>query len=126
MPTERRPLYVDPRAITDQPRAGYVEIVRRRGRSSVHNAKYWAVLQQIIDSGATLFPTSEHLHDAIKSALGYVEIGYLIDGTPVTRPDSTAFHKMKQDDFNEFYRRAMDLISTRLIPGFDPDERQAA
>lgn len=112
MPSERRPLFVDPKHITDRWFPGCVRVDVRRRRSTIHNAKYWAELAEVVASGATPHPTSEHLHVAIKMELGYVEPVIRLDGTIEFRPDSTNFESMDQSDFNVFYMKAVDLIQT--------------
>lgn len=124
MPSERRPLFVDPALITDRYRKGLVRVEVKKPRSNVHNSMYWAQLQQIVDSGAVKFPTAEHLHDAIKAELGYVTPVYRFDGTVDLVPDSTAFEKMTQAEFNAFYERAMEMITRHL--GIDVSQLRKA
>ena len=124
MPSERRPLFADPALITDRYRKGLVRVEVKRPRSNVHNSMYWAQLSEIIESGGTKYPTAEHLHDAIKMELGYVQPVYRLDGSVELVPDSTAFDKMTQVDFNAFYERAMEMIQTHL--GIDVSQLRKA
>lgn len=114
MPTEKRPVFVDPKHLQDRYRTGLVRVEVKKPRSVIMNGMYWAQLSEIIDSGATKYPTPEHLHDAIKMELGFVQPVYRLDGSVELVPDSTAFDKMTQADFNVFYERAMEMIQTHL------------
>jgi hypothetical protein len=114
MPSEKRPLWVDPKHITDDPRTGMVQVEVRKRRSTIMNGMYWAQLGQIIASGATRYPTAEHLHDAIKMELGYVAPIYRMDGSVEIVPDSTAFDRMDQAAFNAFYTAAMEMVQIHL------------
>lgn len=124
MPSEKRPVFVDPRHLQDRYRNGLVRVEVRRPRSVIMNGMYWAQLHEIVESSATTYPTAEHLHDAIKLELGYVSPVYRFDGTVDLVPDSTAFDKMTQADFNAFYGKAMNMIQTHL--GIDVSQLQRA
>lgn len=124
MPSEKRPVFVDPRHLVDRYRSGLVRVEVKKPRSVIMNGMYWAQLQQIVDSGAVKFPTAEHLHDAIKAELGYVTPVYRFDGSVDLVPDSTAFEKMTQAEFNAFYERAMEMVQTHL--GIDVSQLRKA
>lgn len=124
MPSEKRPVFVDPKHLQDRYRSGLVRVEVKRPRSVLHNALYWSQLQDIVESGAVKWPSAEHLHDAIKAELGYVQPVYRFDGTVDLVPDSTAFEKMTQAEFNAFYERAMEMIQTHL--GIDVSQLRKA
>lgn len=121
MPSERTPKYVDPRAITDEPREGYVEITVKKRRSSQQNRRYWAILRAVVDATECL-PSAAHLHDAIKVDLGYTTPVYRMDGSVFFVPNSCAFDRMDQDEFNHFKDRAMALIAMYFLKHMTPDE----
>lgn len=124
MPSEKRPVFVDPKHLQDRYRSGLVRVEVKKPRSCKHNGLYWSQLQDIIDSGATRYPTAPHLHDAIKMECGFVQPVYRLDGSVELVPDSTAFDKMTQADFNAFYERAMEMIQTHL--GIDVSQLRTA
>lgn len=95
------------------------DMIPRNKRSPPHNGKYWVILTRIC-AATGLWPTREHMHKAIKYDLGYTEVIYGPNGKPLcVIPDSTAFDKMPQEEFNAFYERAMEWISRELA--IDPD-----
>jgi hypothetical protein len=72
---------------------------------------YWAQLAQIVKA-TDAFPTSRHMHNWVKMALGYT--------SPICDPkgkviavtvDSTAFDEMDQAGFNAFYERFAQLVA---------------
>lgn len=91
------------------------DLVRRSPRSAPHNGMYWAQLGLIVKA-TELFPTSDHMHRWIKYGLGYaVDIVHPKTGEVLAKTvDSTAFDKMDQAEFNEFYRQAERLIAQEL------------
>jgi hypothetical protein len=95
------------------------DMIPRNKRSAPHNGKYWLILTKVCEATG-LWPTREHLHKAIKYDLGYTEVIYGPNGKPLcVIPDSTAFDKMSQAEFNAFYERAMEWIARELA--VDPD-----
>jgi len=94
-----------------------VEVTLKKRRSSPQNRMYWAMLQNVVDA-TDAYPSAEHLHDAIKLALGFTMPLKTISGEIVYVPDSTAFGKMDAARFKDFLDRAAALIAERF--GFDP------
>ena len=87
------------------------DLVRRSPRSTPHNSMYWAQLNWIVKA-TEAFPTAEHMHRWIKWGLGYAtDIVHPKTGEVLAKTvDSTAFDKMDQAEFNEFYKQAARLI----------------
>jgi len=127
--SDARPLFVNPAHITTEPRQGYVQIRRTKGRSAVQNARYWSILSKVIESGACRFGSPETLHDAIKMELGFIDFRKKLNGEVYAIPKSVAFDKMSHSEFTEFNAKAMALISEHYLDGQDPEtlfERNAA
>ena len=60
--------------------------------------------------------TPEALSNAVKMMVGHVvtvQFGY----KNISYPDSISFDKMNQDQFNDFYNRAVKAICEFVIPG---------
>jgi len=94
-----------------------VRIMQRR--SLPQQRLYWAMLTRVVDN-ADGWPSAEHLHEAIKLHLGYSEPLRTIDGRIAWRAESTAFSKMDGSEFRVFFDRAVEVISTVILPGVDP------
>jgi hypothetical protein len=88
---------------------------------------YWTVLNRVVKA-TDLWPTAEHLHDAIKRELGYLTISYDMLGKPRVVVDSIALEKMGDNDRSDFIEKAFGLLAEKI--GVDPvsliPERQAA
>lgn len=96
----------------------------RRGRTLPRNGAYWAGLSAAVKA-TDAWPTAEHLHDDLKRLCGYVDYYHNpLTGREEIRPQSTAFDKMSESEFAQFFR----LAQTRFIAkmGFDPWLREDA
>lgn len=72
--------------------------------------KYWAILQRIIDAGATEYRSPEDLHKAVKREIGFVNSTFLSDGkTLKVTLKSTA--KLDEQEFRIFYEEAIEALS---------------
>ena len=95
-----------------------VEVVLRKRRSGPQQRLYWRTLSEVV-AATDKWPTSKHLHNDLKLALGYVEKHVnAFNGAMTYQADSTAFEKMKGDEFKTYFDRAMKLIAESC--GFDP------
>ncbi|WP_293857373.1 hypothetical protein [uncultured Alsobacter sp.] len=85
---------------------------------------YWATLQTVFETlpEGRRFPSVQALHDAIKIELGVVNYVATLSGEILVQPGSTSFDKMAEPEFREFLDRALELISTELMPGVNPDD----
>lgn len=74
-------------------------------RSLPHNRLYWSCIRSICQAGG--FEDGEDiLHDVTKMGAGCFKVVQL-SGMTFRVPDSTAFSKMGQAEFNDFFRRAV-------------------
>ncbi len=86
-------------------------------RSLPQHRTYWRALT-VVTQATEAWPTPEHLHDALKRDLGYVEMATGLDGKPFARTESTAFDAMGQEEFQAYFDRAMARIAEAV--GIDP------
>lgn len=92
-------------------------VTSRTRRSSQQNRLYWETLGRVVQATGR-YPTSEHLHRAIKQTLGYVTVNYTLDGKPFVEVDSVGFDAMGQEDYQTFFDAAMKLLADLI--GSDP------
>lgn len=91
------------------------KISRRKPRQ---HRTYWRALNLAVKA-TSRWASAEHLHDEIKLACGYYrKVANLVTGEIMLIPDSTAFDKMDQDQWQGFMDRAMELVAAEC--GFDP------
>jgi hypothetical protein len=89
-------------------------------RSLPHNRLYWSCIRSICQSGG--FEDGEDiLHDVTKMGAGCFKVVQL-SGLTLRVPDSTAFGKMGQAEFNAFFKRAVAFWQSEgLANWIDPD-----
>lgn len=89
-------------------------------RSPQHHKLYWSILNNVIKS-TQKWATSAHLHDDLKMLCGYYRtVVNKANGGVYYVPDSIAFTKMDQKEFNDFFEHAMQKLSETI--GYDPTE----
>lgn len=83
-------------------------------RSLPFQGKYWATLALIVNA-TECCPSSDHLHDFLVKATGFVSAVTGADGRIVdTVRDSTAFDAMDEQEFQQYVRRAEQVLMERL------------
>ncbi len=70
-------------------------------------------------------PSIDKLHDAVKVRLGYCSVMKFKGGGEVTIPDSIAFDRMKQPEFNKFFAAFCRLVHDVIVPGLDSEALEA-
>ena len=98
---------------------GDIEVKFAKRRSNPQLRLYWQMLNKIIEA-TDAYPTSEHLHQAVKMHLGYTTEIRTFDGELVRVADSVAFSKMDGYEFKIFFDQAVALLATTF--GIDPLE----
>ena len=90
----------------------------RKGRTHPRNGAYWAGLHNAVET-TSAWPTEKHLHEDLKRLCGYVDFYHNpLTGREEIRPQSTAFDKMSEAEFAQFFRLAQMKFIGRM--GFDP------
>ena len=87
-------------------------------RNYKHLQKYWVMINVVFQE-QSVFPAPEVLHGALKKALGYSTTYKLHDGSYYTHVGSISFAKMTQDQFDLFYKNAVNFVCKSVIPGLD-------
>ena len=108
----------DLEAIASDPIGTEYELHRVSGRKPKQHRTYWKALGLVVKA-TDRWATAAHLHDELKIACGYYRIAKsLRSGQELILPDSTAWDKMDQSEFQAFMDKAMETL-TRAV-GFDP------
>ena len=63
--------------------------------------------------------TSEAVKEVLKLRTGHVNIVQLSTGEVIMFPASISFEKMDQDQFNQWFPRAVDVLCRDFCPGLD-------
>ena len=95
------------------------DLAPRTKRSLPQHRTYWKALSETVKATGA-WPTPEHLHDALKHDLGYVEVRKTLAGQPYISTESTAFNAMTADEFKTYMEQAMARLAE--VTGIDPLE----
>ena len=60
--------------------------------------------------------------NALKVATGLFDVGKTIDGIPFMIPKSISFAAMSQTEFEQWYDRVVEIITTRIVPNVNSDD----
>lgn len=83
-------------------------------RSIQQHRWYWVELSNVVKATGCA-PTSDHLHEALKLALGYTMPVFDAKGEIISHvPDSTAFDKMPQHVFAQYVRDVEQALAERF------------
>lgn len=91
-----------------------VELKMKRPRNLQHHRKFFSMLQLIFNNQER-YATLDHLLTAFKFAIKHTEIIRTKRGD-IEVPKSISFASMSQDEFNEFYQRAVDFVLAEVVP----------
>ena len=93
----------------------------KQARSLRQHRLYWGLIRTVHENLPEEleknFPRPESLSKAILEALDYVDTLTGLDGKQFRQVKSIAFHNMDATEFNDLMEKAIDLVTTRLIPG---------
>lgn len=92
-----------------------------RPRNLKYHRKFFALLKAIFPH-QNIYPTMTLFRGAIEIALGFGETFKMPDGRTMMVPHSISFASMDQTEFEALFDRAVELITTRILPGLDRDD----
>ena len=95
-----------------------VSCTRVRGRSVQHLRFLFALIKIARENYAQPI-TSEAVKEVLKLRTGHVNIVQLSTGEVIMFPASISFEKMDQDQFNQWFPRAVDVLCRDFCPGLD-------
>jgi hypothetical protein len=98
-----------------------VTAVIRRSRNPGHHRKLFALLS-IVFPHQRQYATTQDLLNALKVATGLFDVGKTIDGIPFMIPKSISFAAMSQTEFEQWYDRVVEIITTRIVPNVNSDD----
>lgn len=89
----------------------------KRPRNIAHHAKFFAMLQMILENQEH-YTSVDDILTAFKFAIGHTRKIKTRAGM-IEIPESISFAKMDQPAFDKFYSRALDFVVAEVIPGMD-------
>ncbi len=98
----------------------------KRPRNYAHHSKFFAMLNLILQNQSH-YQDIDDLLLAFKHAIGHGHwlkvrgdpLAYPESNTQIFQPHSISFASMGQDEFNAFYKKAINFVCTAVIPGLD-------
>ena len=90
-----------------------------RPRNLAHHRKFWKLIQIVTDN-QTHYKSAEETCAAFKVAIGHADFVQTKRGL-VGIPRSISFAKMDQSAFEAFYDKAVEYLTTEVVPGLDRD-----
>ena len=98
----------------------------KQARSVRQHRLYWQMIRTVHanlpEELEQNFPRPESLSKAILDALDYVDELTGLDGKKMRQVRSIAFHAMDASEFSALLERAIDLVTTKLIPGLGSED----
>jgi hypothetical protein len=93
----------------------------RRARNPRHHAKLFALLN-VVHPHQKGYSTIGDLLVALKVSTGLFNTVQSVDRIPIIIPKSISFASMSQSDFEQWYERTIDVITTCILPAVNKDE----
>lgn len=72
--------------------------------------KYWA-LCNLVSQNSEVYTSPEMVSDICKLKLGLVDYRIVVNGEVIIKTKSISFDKMPQEDFDIFYKQALNVMS---------------
>lgn len=95
-----------------------VKVTVKKYRNAGHHRKFFALIKLVLDNQERYQSTVELL-DMIKIAVGHVNVRVSPSGQEYKVPASINWASMDQAEFNDFYKRVVDVVCKYFIPGLD-------
>lgn len=112
-----RPVDEQGRAELSKLRQGQqVEIELKRARNPRQHRLYWGLVGLIFHQQSR-YATQEQLSNALKCAVGFCDEVELMNGKTMVTPKSMSFANMKQDEFEPFFDKVIEVVITKILPG---------
>lgn len=98
------------------PEGTEVDILPRTKRSNKQLRTFWKAVGEVVKA-TDAWASKEHLCDALKRDLGYMEVRRGLDGRPYITTESIALEEMEPPDFQRFMDAAMQRLAE--VTGID-------
>lgn len=96
-----------------------VTVEVRKSRNLQHHRLYWSLMQLVADNMDGNY-SAEVVSDVVKIRAGHVIPVRTAKGE-VFLPKSISFAAMDQQDFREFFDRAIQVVTSDILPGLDSE-----
>ena len=104
-------------------RGELVAVTVTRPRNLAHHRKFWK-LMEIVAHNQEHYKSAEEVCAAFKVAIGHCDFVQTKHGL-IGIPRSISFARMNQAAFDVFYDKAIEYLTTEVVPGLDQDALRA-
>lgn len=98
----------------------------KQPRNYEHHKKFFALLRMVVDNMPEelqeRYPNTDTLLTEIKYQLGHFQTHITLSGRETYIPKSISFDSMTQDEFNDFYNGAIDVVLRWFLPRNNKEE----
>jgi len=102
------------------PQGDYLTMTFKKMRNPKQHRLYWGLLKTVYDNLPHEFDgrymNIDAFHREVKYLAGAVETFQPLDGAHIVSVKSIAFGQMPQEEFEDFFRRALDVIASYFMP----------
>lgn len=98
-----------------------VTVEIKRARNPRQHRLYWALIGKLFEHQDT-YTTQKQYSNAIKCAVGWCDTTELTNGKLMMVPKSISFANMPQSDFEPFFEKVLDLVTTKIWPNLAKEE----
>jgi len=98
-----------------------IMVEARRPRNIRQLRKYWVMVDLVFENQEH-FRSEDDLSDSIKLAVGLTKTVRMPSGEDYRIPLSIAIEAMPQDEFDDFYNRAVNYVCTEVVPGLNSED----
>lgn len=102
--------------LAELPQGKILKVVITQPRNLTFHNKFFALLS-VLYPHQSYYPTMRKFRKAVLIALGYCEETTLPSGKVMVEPDSMAWNKMEEPEFDALMKRFFELAETRILPG---------
>jgi len=90
-----------------------------RPRNGPWHRRYWKLVSVVYEN-CEQFASAELLHGYLKLRCGVsTPVASLATGEVFMVPGSIAFHRMTQEQFEAFWTKVVEVVTTEIIPGLN-------
>lgn len=110
-----------------------VKVTRPRDQRSIQQHRlYWKLCQVVFDNTEGKFASAEKVSEYLKIQAGHydqshirIPVGDGFEDALWLQPRSISFEKMGHTEFQDYWKKALDIICSRIITGMDKAELES-
>jgi hypothetical protein len=110
------------RMMDEIPDGKHLLVEAKTARNMAQHGLYWVLITELCNAGC--FPDAELLHRELLRAAGKLEPYTGLDGTTQYKVRSMAISAMPREEFEEYFKRALEIIVAQFFGRMDSAQRK--